>query len=170
MQITCSLISICLNSRKLTNLDYWSRDMPNFDILEKGFGRVSAHIQCMIFQEKMFLLLYSINWPNLTVWLSLLLEILGNMCKGIVCFLVCDVINFEINLLFLISHFSTWPKCQDKIKISWERKDVLSWNKKHFTWFVKTFLILESVSLRNNWISLECLIYRLSRNHIYYWA
>ena len=39
--MTCSQISICFDSRKLTNLDYWSRDMPNFDILEKGLGRVS---------------------------------------------------------------------------------------------------------------------------------
>ena len=26
----------------------------------------------------------------------------------------CDAINFEINLIFLISCFSTWPKIQDK--------------------------------------------------------
>ena len=33
---------------------------------------------------KVFLLLYSINWPNFFVWLFLLLEILGNMCIAIV--------------------------------------------------------------------------------------
>ena len=47
----------------------------------------------------MFLRLYSINWPNFTVWLPLLLEILGNMCIVIVCFLGCDVIHFKINLI-----------------------------------------------------------------------
>ena len=31
------------------------------------------------FQRKIFLLLYSTNWPNFIVWLSLLREILGNM-------------------------------------------------------------------------------------------
>ena len=29
-------------------------------------------------------MLYSINWPDVIVWLSLLLEILGNMCITIV--------------------------------------------------------------------------------------
>ena len=42
------------------------------------------HILCMIFQEKCFMLL-SINLPNIIVWLSLLLEILSNICITIVC-------------------------------------------------------------------------------------
>ena len=32
-------------------------------------------------------------------------QILGNMCIGIACFPGCDVINFEINLIFLIKPF-----------------------------------------------------------------
>ena len=40
--------------------------------------------------------------------MSLLLQI------AIVCFLGCDVINYEINLIFLINHFSTSPKSQNK--------------------------------------------------------
>ena len=40
------------------------------------------------FWRKIFLLLYSINWPNFIVWLPLLCEILGNMCIAIVCKLV----------------------------------------------------------------------------------
>ena len=44
--------------------------------------------------RKMFLMLYSINGPNFIVWLSLLLEILGNICVVIICFPVCDVIYF----------------------------------------------------------------------------
>ena len=35
--------------------------------------------------RKIFLLIYSINWPSFIVWLSLLREILGNMCTVIVC-------------------------------------------------------------------------------------
>ena len=37
------------------------------------------------FWRRMFLLLYSINWPNFIVWLPLIREILGNMCTVIVC-------------------------------------------------------------------------------------
>ena len=32
--------------------DYWSRDMVNFEFLEKGVGLALHHILCMIFQEK----------------------------------------------------------------------------------------------------------------------
>ena len=39
-----------------------------------------------------------INWPNLIIWLPLLLEILGNKCITIVCFPGFDVKYFEINL------------------------------------------------------------------------
>ena len=53
----------------------------------------------------MFLLLNSINWPNFIVWLPLLCEILGNMCITIVYKTGCDVIDFEVNLIFLIKPF-----------------------------------------------------------------
>ena len=43
-------------------------------------------------------MLYSINRPNFIAWLSLLFEILGNICIAIICFPVCYYINFEINL------------------------------------------------------------------------
>ena len=45
----------------------------------------------------MFLMLYSINWPNFIVLLPLLLEILGSMCVEIAGFPGCDVIKFETN-------------------------------------------------------------------------
>ena len=38
----------------------------------------------------------------LIVWLALLPEMLGNMCIVIVCLPGCDVINFEISLIFQI--------------------------------------------------------------------
>ena len=53
----------------------------------------------------MFLMLYSVNWPHFVAWLSLLLEMLGKLCIAIVCFPGCDVIRFEINLIFLIKSF-----------------------------------------------------------------
>ena len=68
------------------------------------------------FWGKIFLLLHSINWPNLLVWLPLLGEILGNMCIVIVCWPGCAVINFEINLMFLIKPFFLHdPKVKTKI-------------------------------------------------------
>ena len=65
----------------------------------------------MIFQEKCFsgYMLLTDQIP-----LSDYLEILGNMCIAIVCFPDCDVISFEINVIFLIKPFLTWPKRQDK--------------------------------------------------------
>ena len=47
-------------------------------------------------------MLHSNNWPNFIVWLLLLLEILSNIFITIVCQPGCDVIKFEINLIFLI--------------------------------------------------------------------
>ena len=59
--------------------------MLNFDFLDKGLGIVSAAHFVYDFSTKMFLMLYSINWPNFIAWLPLLLEILGNMYIAIVC-------------------------------------------------------------------------------------
>ena len=39
------------------------------------------------------------------MWLPLLREILGNMYIVIVCKSGCDVINFDINIIFLIKQF-----------------------------------------------------------------
>ena len=79
--------------------------MLNFDFLDKGLGIVSPAHFVYDFSTKMFLMLYSINWPNFIVWLPLLLEILSNMCIAIICYPGCDVIDFEINLIFLIEPF-----------------------------------------------------------------
>ena len=56
----------------------------------------------MIFQRKMFFILYYINCPNFIVWLPLLFEILDDMCVVTVCFPGCDVTNFEISLILLL--------------------------------------------------------------------
>ena len=79
--------------------------MPNFDFLDKGLGIVPPAHLVYDFSTKMFLMLYSLNRPNLIAWLPLLLEILGNMCIAIVSYPGCDVIDFEINLMFLIEPF-----------------------------------------------------------------
>ena len=70
------------------------------------------------FWRKSFVTLYSINWPNFIVRLTLLLGILGNMYIIIVCFPGCDVIDFEINLNVPIKPFShmTNKKSGQKLK------------------------------------------------------
>ena len=57
------------------------------------------------FWRKIFLLLYSINWPNFIFWLPLLFDIFGNICIAIVCKPGCDVMNFEVKFIFLIKPF-----------------------------------------------------------------
>ena len=44
-------------------MDYWSKDMLNFDFSEKGLELVSSSHFVYDFLRKMFLMLYSINWP-----------------------------------------------------------------------------------------------------------
>ena len=83
-------ISVALNlhynkSKLYEILGYWSRDMLDFHLSEKGLGLVSPPHFMYDFSKKMFLILHSINWPSFIVWLSLLLEIWGNMCIKIVC-------------------------------------------------------------------------------------
>ena len=77
--------------------------MLNFYFLNKGVGIVSPAHFVYDFLAKMFLMLYSINWPYFIAWLPLLNEILGNMCIAIVCYPGCDVMDCgEINRIFLI--------------------------------------------------------------------
>ena len=60
--------------------------MLNFSFSGMGLGLVSPpHFVDDFSKKKMFLMLHSINWPNLFVCLPLVLEILGNMCITIVC-------------------------------------------------------------------------------------
>ena len=79
--------------------------MLNFDFLDRGLGIVSPAHFVYDFSTKMFVMLYSIKGPNFIASLALLLEILGNMCIAIVCYPGCDVMDFEINLIFLIEPF-----------------------------------------------------------------
>ena len=72
--------------------------MVNFNFPEKDLGLVSPPHFMYDFSRKIFLMLYSVKWPTFIVWLPLLLEILDN----ITCCPVYDVINFEINHIFLI--------------------------------------------------------------------
>ena len=145
MEYTVTVFNLAYNKNKLNKtLGYWPRDMLNFDFLEKALGIVSLLHFMYDFSTKMFLTLYSLNWPNFIAWLPLLLEILVNMCIAIVCQPGCDVTNFEIKLILLIKPFFYMTKNSKRNfkknqKISWERKEFLRWNKKHFSSFLKGF-------------------------------
>ena len=71
------------------------------------------------FWRKIFLLLCSINWPIIS-FLRLHFEILGNTCIVIICFPVDDIVNFDVNLSFIIKSFSRMIKnersFEDQIK------------------------------------------------------
>ena len=82
--------------------DYWSRYMLNVSFQEKGQGLVSPLHFAYDFSRKMFLMFYSTSWLNFIAWFPILREILGNMFIAIVCWSGCDVMKFEINLIFLI--------------------------------------------------------------------
>ena len=100
-------LSIALNlayneSNLNKNFDHWFRDMLNFDFLEKGLEIVPPQHFVYNFSRKMFLMSYSINWPNFIVFASWDVE---KFVYCNVCFLGCDVINFESNIIFLIMPF-----------------------------------------------------------------
>ena len=81
--------------------------MINFDFLDKGLGIASPPHFVYDFSTKMLLIVHSINSPNFIAWLPLLLEIFSNMCIAIVCDPGYDVMDFEINLIFL--NMEQWP-------------------------------------------------------------
>ena len=67
------------------------------------------------FWRTIFLLLYSINWSNFAVWLTLLCEILGNLCITIASQLVTSWI-LKLTLSFLSSRFPYMTKTWQKFK------------------------------------------------------
>ena len=55
-------LSLAYNKNKLyKTLDYWSRDMLNFNFSEKGLELVSPSNFVYDFSRKMFLMLHSVN-------------------------------------------------------------------------------------------------------------
>ena len=119
----------------------------NFDFPEKGLGLVSPQHFVYHFSRKMFFMLHSINWLNFIVWFPLLLEILGSMCVTILCWPGCDVIKFEINLIFFIKPFYyLTKKSRQKLKYLENEKSFWSEKKNHFSSFLKSFEFPKIVS------------------------
>ena len=125
-------LKLAYNRNKLfKSLYFWSRDMLNFHFLDKGLGIVSPLHFVYDFSAKMFLMLYSINWPNFIAWLPSLLEILGN-------YLLTRLWRHGFwNELYLSNWavFSTWPKSHDK------NSNILR-TKRDFKVKYKAFLII----------------------------
>ena len=80
-------------------------------------------------------MLHSINWPNFIIWLPLLFKTLGNMCIKIVCQSGCDVIKFEINLIFSIISFRYMTK-KSRQKFKYLEKEKSFWGE------IKNFFII----------------------------
>ena len=117
----------------------------NLNFSEKGLELVSPPHFVYGFSRKVFFMLHSMNWPNFIVWLPLLHEILDYMCITIIYWPGYDVMKFEINLTFLTMpfYYMTKKKVKTKTEISWERKELLGWNKNHFSSLLKGFQLLK---------------------------
>ena len=74
-----------IKNKLYKTLDYCSRDRLKFDFSENALGIISPPNFMYYFSRRLFLTLYSINWPSFIVWLPLLLEMFANMCIAIAC-------------------------------------------------------------------------------------
>ena len=110
-------------SKLYKNLDNWDRDTLNFGFLGERLGKVSPPHFVYDFSRKLFFLSYPINRPNFIVWLPLPHEILVNICIAVVCFPGCDIINLEINLIFLTKKSSQkWKYLKNEKSFQGEQK------------------------------------------------
>ena len=122
------------------SLNYWSKNMFKFVFFRKSSrNSFSTHILGIIFQERYFHVI-SINRPKSIVSLPLLLKILDNICNAIVCCPGCDVINFEISLIFLIKQFFYLAKnLRQKFKYLENEKSFQGETKSTFYHFWRSF-------------------------------
>ena len=104
---------------------------------KKGFGTSLSTTFCRNFWRKIFLI-----YILLSEQISLsgyLLEISSNMWIVIVYYPVCDIINFEIYLSFLIKPVYYMAKNSEQKLKYLQNKEFLRWNKKHLSSFLKDF-------------------------------
>ena len=132
--------------------------MLNFNFSEKSLGLVFPSHFLYDFPMKMLLIWHSINRPNFIVWLTLLFEILGNLCITIVCLPGCNLIKFEINLSFLIKPFCYMTK-KSRQKLKYLETEKSFWGE------IKGFIIIfEGLS-----VAKKCLRpVGLSLRHVFY--
>ena len=96
------------------------------------------------FSKKNFSHVYSIDWLTFIVGLPLLLVISSNMWFiVIVCFLGCEVINFEISLIFQIMRFFYMSK-KSRQKFNHLEKEKSLRNKKAFSIIFKGLSVIKN--------------------------
>ena len=120
-----------------------------FFFIKRGLKLVSLPHSLNDFWKKKVLTLYSIKWPIFVVWLSLLFEILDNMCILVIWCAFNGIINFEIKHSILIKPLFCITKksgSRNLKKKSQEQKHLLTWNNEHFYNFFEGLLIVR------NWV------------------
>ena len=113
--------------------------MLNLDFLQMGLELASPPYFAYNFSRKVFCILYSINWPNFVVWLPLHFRYWGICVLQLFISKALTSKMLKFTWTFQSGRFSTWPKNQDKIYISWKQKELLRWNKNIFHYFSKFF-------------------------------
>ena len=114
---------------------FWKRVLKEF------------HQHILLWLLKKNIILYSLNWPNFIIWLPLFFAVMSNICIVIVCFPCYDVINFKDELNFLIKPFFFKTKNSgQKILISRDQRELLRWNRTHFSKFLKGIQLPNIVS------------------------
>ena len=96
-----------------------------FIFLKKGLGLFYQSHFVNDFSRKNFFMLFPINWPILIVWFPLLLEMSGIMFIENDFYLVCNVIDFEACLGFLIKPSSSFDFVNSVIPVS---RTMNKWN------------------------------------------
>ena len=131
------------------------RRLLNIEFLEKKIWEwFLYHILRTIFQEKYFYC-YSIlndevsscDFPYfLRFWATIALQSSSP---------VFDVKNFEVSLISVIMSFLYMTKKSRQkyeIWISWEQKELLRWNEKHFPSFLKGFQLKKCKKSSQSWV------------------
>ena len=109
---------------------------------KKGLDLVSLLHYLHDFWRNISLLLCSISGPNLIFWLPMLREIYWAIGVLQLFIFVNQVVTpkfWNWTDLFNQAVSSRWPEVKTKISISWEWKELLRENKKHFSSFFQGF-------------------------------
>ena len=127
-----NLVSIYFDSPRLghttkTNFITFQTIDPEISLIlnfwKKDLGLVCPPHFVHNVSRKIFLMFYSLNWPNFIVLLLFILEISSKMLIPVACFPVCDVIKFEIHVSFVIKLFSyITKKAEQKFKFFKNKK------------------------------------------------
>ena len=107
MSIVMSIV--CYMSKSRAAEIYWNSGtehllLPHINLFQKS--ELELELVCLShflhnFWTKLFLTLYSINWPNFIAWLPQPFEISDNILIVILCYSLCDVWSLKFTSAFL---------------------------------------------------------------------